>query len=194
MKLVSGEGIEWRNGEAKERQGYYIPWNGVPKVFKILIKKNYGTRLMEDEDGKQYVQRNPDSPIESAESVGDLEKYFEKCRDLFVEFGRQAMAYKPLRANVRHLKRNGYYASQTIDGIDAMTDKRNKNNPLLYIDEITGHAYRTEPKPMRRGVLKLLRVGDFVFVRDKNEPRPFQDWQIKADDMKYYIINRAFRK
>lgn len=193
MKSVSGEGIDWMNENAAgQKARYYIPWNGVPKIYRIVREEIYGARLLEDENGGMYVQRNPDSPVITASRIHSIGEYFERCRRQFSDFAQQAKKYNPFRANVNRLKRHGYFASLDINDVYRMSDNRN-HTPDFWVDRITGRVFRTEPKPVERGAIKLLCVGDFVFVRDSRVKYPYQDWQIKADDKSYWILNREYR-
>lgn len=45
----------------------------------------------------------------------------------------------------------------------------------------------------RRDAVNLLYVGDFVYVRKKEVIYPYQDWQIKANNNTYWIINKDFK-
>lgn len=192
MKVASGEGIDWQGENTRGiHHHYYIPWNGIPRIYRILSQKKYGARLLEDEYGRQYVQQNPDSPLSEVERTVDVADFFERCKENFVVFSQLSQKHRLVKANVSRLKRNGYLASQDVNGIIKMSDKQG-HNADFWVDSLTGRAFNTEPQAFMRGSLKLLRVGNFVYLRNKNYPYPYQDWQIKADDKRFWIMNKEF--
>lgn len=90
-----------------------------------MREEAYGTRLLVDESGKEYVQKNPDSTLVSVDEITSVEDFFAKCRELFKEFAERAMKQKPVRANVEKLKRNGYTANLDFNHMYRMQDKQN---------------------------------------------------------------------
>lgn len=193
MKSASGDGIDWTDKDAKgEKTHYYIPWNGLPKVYRIVRKEIYGARLLENEDGKQFVQQNPDYPLQSVRNVDDVEKYFMKCRERFREFAERAKKNRPMLVSIYKLKRQGYYVDLNGDDIYSVRYK-NGLDPILWVDRYTGNVFRTEPNVIRHGKATFLQVGDFVYIRNTDFSYPYQEWQVKSDGEKFWILNKDYK-
>lgn len=191
MKIVCGEGLDWTCEIDNKQVHYYIPWSGKPRLYRIISEEKFGFRILDDENGKQYVQQNPDSSLQSLSNVTNLDEYIQKCKQTFLDFGEQAKKSEPARADVERFKRNGYFASLDSNKIYHLSDK-SKVNPDFWVDSLTSRIFRTKPIADKRGAVKLIRVGDFVYVRDNRIRYPYQDWQIKADDKHFWIINKDF--
>lgn len=184
MRYQFGHGIDWN--------GLFISWDGKPKVLKVIDSRQGCARMLSDDEGKRYVQRNPRSKPVSAAYVKDIEEWFEKRKAEYDDFVERARRFPVEYADtdVEKLQQNNRRIWKDEYGIITVTPSEGKQ---YWIDAMSGRVFHERPTAATRGNAELLYIGDFVFIR-KSAFRvlPYQDWQISSDGVSVFVANARY--
>lgn len=179
MRMQFGNGLDWNNR--------FINWDGKPKVYKIVDAYPDGVRILRDDNDKRYVQRNPKDKIVSMGYIKDLGKWLEKRQSEYDAFKEEAMRFPREydETDIEKLKARNLRVWKDSYGIITVTQN---DGSQYWIDSISHRIFHRRPTAYDRGNVRLLRINDFVFIRNsKKHPIPYQDWQILSDGTSMYI-------
>lgn len=183
-------GLEWfavSKGKGIKRIEFFIPWNGKLKVYKIVKATDYGARLLEDEDGRQYAQQNPDTElVEIADGSDEIDGLFSTWKQSYNDFVRRARTYPITYIKVSNLPSCGYTLEKEGGGIIEATSPEGN---VFWVDTITRRKFNARPRTAKKGGAKILLVDDYVFVRDNKFEQPVQYWQVESDTNGHFWVN-----
>lgn len=178
----------WQFGAGLDWNGLFINWTGKPRVYKVVDTHDSGARLLRDENGKRYVQKNPKAKPVSVNYIKDVGLWFKKREEEFDDFVQRAKAFPVVRvdADIDKLENENQRIWIDAGGIITVTQYNGKQ---YWIDSKTHRKFNKRPtKTQMRGRANLLYIGDFVFLRNSpGRDYPYEDWQIKSDRNKIYV-------
>ena len=195
LETQVGEGIGWMK--------LYISFAMPNKVLQLQAVKPNQMRIYKDEQGKVYLQQDPDHAPVTEEEVGGRKAFMTLCN-------KQQKAWEEMKKSIRKRSLN-YDAKkrwwQLPEGsIKEQYDE--KRNPNLYhitykedgqskefwVDETSGFTYRHRPILCKRGFVELLYDGDVVYILNIHEERfmPYRNWEIRADNRICTIGNKLY--
>lgn len=190
VKNLFDSGLEWftsSKGNSIKRMEFFIPWNGKLKVYKIVETTDYGARLLEDEEGRQYAQQNLDTELIEVKSVEkELDKLFSSWKQGYSDFVKRAKEYPITYIKVSNLPSCGYTLEKESNGIIEATSP---GGSVFWVDTLTRRKFNVKPKAAKKGGAKVLFVDDYVFVRDNKFEQPVQYWQVEADVDGHYWVD-----
>ena len=184
MRMQFGNGLDWDNR--------FINWEGKPKVYKVVDFYSFGVRMLRDEEGKRYIQRNPKSKLISMNYIKDFDKWVEKRKNEYKEFVKKAKEFpiEYVDVDMDRLQAENKRVWKDEYGIITVVEDSGKQ---YWIDYYTKRKYDKRPVCKLRGRAQLLYIDDFVFVRNlESRELPYQDWQIKSDGMSISITNAEY--
>ncbi|MCI6195980.1 MAG: hypothetical protein MR670_01945, partial [Prevotella sp.] len=190
----------------------YISFAMPDKVLQLQAVKPNLARIYKDEQGKVYLQQDPDHAPVSEEEAGGRKAFMALC-------DKQQKAWEEMKKSIRKstLKydaKKGWW--QLPEGSikelydlqwDTTSPKRqqdssiyhiiyneNGKNKELWVDGVSGFIYRHRPVLRKRGFVKLLYDGDVVYILNIREERfmPYRNWEIRADERICAIGNKLY--
>ena len=180
-----GRGINWKRK--------YIPRDEPNKVYQLKDKAG-SVRLYVDDEENCYAQGNPDMELTPVETQVEMNAYCQKY------------SRKEKKATEKQLKiyKHGLFYPIHDDKIHEQDEVHKGDDEIWYVpkdvygdsywvDGISGLKHYTKPVVGLRGFVRLLRVNDWVFVRNIPDLRDtaFRNWQIVADD-NICVINSKY--
>lgn len=179
-------------GDGLSLGSLFITWTGRPRVFRVVDSHNSGARLLRDEQGRKYVQRNPRTKPVSTAFIKDLAAWFRKRDAEFADFVNRAKNYpiEHVDTNIARIQQGNKRVWAYADGIITVIPRKGKK---YWIDTITRRRFNKQPHTQIRGKADLLYVDDYVFIRNSpGRDYPYEDWQISSDRNKIYIDNAKY--
>lgn len=190
IRNLFDSGLEWTvisRGDEIRRTSYYIPWTGKLKVYRIVQSLAYGARLMEDENGNEYAQQNPDTGLTAITGgAGEMKTLFATWKEEYDDFVSRARKYPVTYIKVSSLPSCGYKLEKEGGGIIEATSPEGNT---FWVDTLTRRKFDSKPRAGRKGGAKILFVDDYVFVRDNEFEQPVQYWQVEADTDGYFRVS-----
>ena len=204
LETQVGDGIGWTK--------LYISFAMPDKVLQLQAVKLNLARIYKDEQGKVYLQQDPDHAPISEEEAGGRKAFMALC-------DKQQKAWEETKKSIRKstLKydaKKGWW--QLPEGSikelydlqwDTTSPKRqqdssiyhiiyneNGKNKELWVDGVSGFIYRHRPVLRKRGFVELLYDGDVVYILNIREERfmPYRNWEIRADERICAIGNKLY--
>lgn len=195
LETQVGDGIGWMK--------LYISLAMPDKVLQLQAVKPNQMRIYKDEQGKVYLQQDPDHAPVSEEEAGGRKAFMALC-------DKGQRAWEEMKKRIR--KRTLQYDTkkrwwqlpegsikEPYDGKQSSTlyhiiYKENGQSKEFWMDETSGFTYRHRPMLCKRGFVELLYDGDVVYIQNIHEERfmPYRNWEIRADNRICTIGNKLY--
>ena len=195
LETQVGEGIGWMK--------LYISLAMPDKVLQLQAVKPNQMRIYKDEQGKVYLQQDPDHAPVSEEEAGGRKAFMALC-----DKGQRAWEEMKKRIRKRTLQYDTKKRWWQLPEGSIREQYDEKRNPNLYhiiykengegkefwVDETSGFTYRHRPMLCKRGFVELLYDGDVVYIQNIHEERfmPYRNWEIRADNRICTIGNKLY--
>ena len=181
----------------------YISLAMPDKVLQLQAVKPNQMRIYKDEQGKVYLQQDPDHAPVSEEEAGGRKVFMALC-------DRQQKAWEEMKKRIptRSLKydtKKRWWQlpegsiKEPYDGKQSSTlyhiiYKEDEQSKEFWVDETSGFTYRHRPVLCKRGFVELLYDGDVVYILNIREERftPYRNWEIRADERICVIGNKLY--
>ena len=203
LETQVGDGIGWTK--------LYISFAMPDKVLQLQAVKPNLARIYKDEQGKVYLQQDPDHAPISEEEAGGRKAFMALC-------DKQQKAWEEMKKSIRKstLKydaKKGWWQLPEGSIREQYDEKRNPNlyhiiykengdellshgekNKEFWMDSTSGFIYRHRPVLRKRGFVELLYDGDVVYILNIREERfmPYRNWEIRADERICAIGNKLY--
>lgn len=195
LETQVGEGIGWMK--------LYISLAMPDEVLQLQAVKPNQKRIYKDEQGKVYLQQDPDHAPVSEEEAGGRKVFMALC-------DKEQKAWEEMKKRIRKssLKYDTKKRWWQLPEGSIREQYDEKRNPNLYhiiykengegkefwVDETSGFTYRHRPMLCKRGFVELLRDGDVVYILNIHEERfmPYRNWEIRADNRICTIGNKLY--
>ncbi len=195
LETQVGEGIGWMK--------LYISLAMPDEVLQLQAVKPNQMRIYKDEQGKVYLQQDPDHAPVSEEEAGGRKAFMALC-----DKGQKAWEEMKKRIRQSSLPYDTKKRWWQLPEGSIREQYDEKRNPNLYhiiykengegkecwVDETSGFTYRHRPMLCKRGFVELLRDGDVVYILNIHEERfmPYRNWEIRADNRICTIGNKLY--
>ena len=195
LETQVGEGIGWMK--------LYISLAMPDKVLQLQAVKPNQMRIYKDEQGKVYLQQDPDHAPVSEEEAGGRKAFMALC-----DKGQRAWEEMKKRIRKRTLqydtKKRWWqlpegsikepYDDKQSSSLYHIIYKENGQSKEFWMDETSGFTYRHRPMLCKRGFVELLYDGDVVYIQNIHEERfmPYRNWEIRADNRICTIGNKLY--
>ena len=195
LETQVGEGIGWMK--------LYISLAMPDEVLQLQAVKPNQMRIYKDEQGKVYLQQDPDHAPVSEEEAGGRKVFMALC-------DKEQKAWEEMKKRIRKssLKYDTKKRWWQLPEGSIREQYDEKRNPNLYhiiykengegkefwVDETSGFTYRHRPMLCKRGFVELLYDGDVVYIQNIHEERfmPYRNWEIRADNRICTIGNKLY--
>ena len=195
LETQVGEGIGWMK--------LYISLAMPDEVLQLQAVKPNQMRIYKDEQGKVYLQQDPDHAPVSEEEAGGRKVFMALC-------DKEQKAWEEMKKRIRKssLKYDTKKRWWQLPEGSIREQYDEKRNPNLYhiiykengegkefwVDETSGFTYRHRPVLCKRGFVELLYDGDVVYILNIHEERfmPYRNWEIRADNRICTIGNKLY--
>ena len=195
LETQVGEGIGWMK--------LYISLAMPDEVLQLQAVKPNQMRIYKDEQGKVYLQQDPDHAPISEEEAGGRKAFMTLC-------DKELQAWEEMKKSIRKstLKydaKKGWWQLPEGSIREQYDEKRNPNlyhiiykengeGKEFWVDETSGFTYRHRPMLCKRGFVELLYDGDVVYILNIHEERfmPYRNWEIRADNRICTIGNKLY--
>ena len=195
LETQVGDGIGWMK--------LYISLAMPDKVLQLQAVKPNQMRIYKDEQGKVYLQQDPDHAPVSEEEAGGRKAFMALC-----DKGQRAWEEMKKRIRKRTLqydtKKRWWqlpegsikepYDGKQSSSLYHIIYKENGQSKEFWMDETSGFTYRHRPMLCKRGFVELLYDGDVVYIQNIHEERfmPYRNWEIRADNRICTIGNKLY--
>ena len=195
LETQVGDGIGWMK--------LYISLAMPDKVLQLQAVKPNQMRIYKDEQGKVYLQQDPDHAPVSEEEAGGRKAFMALC-----DKGQRAWEEMKKRIRKRTLqydtKKRWWqlpegsikepYDDKQSSSLYHIIYKENGEGKEFWVDETSGFTYRHRPMLCKRGFVELLYDGDVVYILNIHEERfmPYRNWEIRADNRICTIGNKLY--
>ena len=195
LETQVGDGIGWMK--------LYISLAMPDKVLQLQAVKPNQMRIYKDEQGKVYLQQDPDHAPVSEEEAGGRKAFMALC-----DKGQRAWEEMKKRIRKRTLqydtKKRWWqlpegsikepYDGKQSSSLYHIIYKENGEGKEFWVDETSGFTYRHRPMLCKRGFVELLYDGDVVYILNIHEERfmPYRNWEIRADNRICTIGNKLY--
>ena len=195
LETQVGEGIGWMK--------LYISLAMPDKVLQLQAVKPNQMRIYKDEQGKVYLQQDPDHAPVSEEEAGGRKVFMALC-------DKEQQAWEEMKKSIRksslkyNTKKRWWQIpdgsiKESYDGKQSSTlyhiiYKEDGQSKEFWVDETSGFIYRHCPVLRKRGFVELLYDGDMVYILNIHEERfmPYRNWEIRADNRICTIGNKLY--
>ena len=195
LETQVGDGIGWMK--------LYISFAMPEKVLQLQAVKPNLARIYKDEQGKVFLQQDPDHAPVSEEEAGGRKVFITLC-------DKEQKAWEETKKSIRKNTLKYDYIKKwwklPEGSIKELNDE--KRSPNLYhiiykengqsqefwVDRASGFTYRHRPVLLKRGFVELLYDGDVVYILNIHEERfmPYRNWEIRADERICTIGNKLY--
>ena len=195
LETQVGEGIGWMK--------LYISFTMPGKVLQLQAVKPNQMRIYKDEQGKVYLQQDPDHAPVSEEEAGGRKVFMALC-----DKGQKAweeMKKSIRKSSLKYDTKKRWWQipdgsiKESYDGKQSSTlyhiiYKEDEQSKEFWVDETSGFTYRHRPMLCKRGFVELLYDGDVVYILNIHEERfmPYRNWEIRADNRICTIGNKLY--
>ena len=195
LETQVGEGIGWMK--------LYISFTMPGKVLQLQAVKPNQMRIYKDEQGKVYLQQDPDHAPVSEEEAGGRKVFMALC-----DKGQKAweeMKKSIRKSSLKYDTKKRWWQipdgsiKKSYDGKQSSTlyhiiYKEDEQSKEFWVDETSGFTYRHRPVLRKRGFVELLYDGDVVYILNIHEERfmPYRNWEIRADNRICTIGNKLY--
>ena len=195
LETQVGEGIGWMK--------LYISLAMPDKVLQLQAVKPNQMRIYKDEQGKVYLQQDPDHAPVSEEEAGGRKAFMTLC-------DKEQQAWEEMKKRIRKsslkydTKKRWWQLPEgsireQYDGKQSSTlyhiiYKEDGQSKEFWVDETSGFTYRHRPMLCKRGFVELLYDGDVVYILNIHEERfmPYRNWEIRSDNRICTIGNKLY--
>ena len=195
LETQVGDGIGWMK--------LYISLAMPDKVLQLQAVKPNQMRIYKDEQGKVYLQQDPDHAPVSEEEAGGRKAFMALC-------DKGQKAWEEMKKRIRKsslqydTKKRWWqlpegsikepYDSKQSSSLYHIIYKENGQSKEFWMDETSGFTYRHRPMLCKRGFVELLYDGDVVYIQNIHEERfmPYRNWEIRADNRICTIGNKLY--
>ena len=195
LETQVGDGIGWMK--------LYISLAMPDKVLQLQAVKPNQMRIYKDEQGKVYLQQDPDHAPVSEEEAGGRKVFMALC-----DKGQKAweeMKKSIRKSSLKYDTKKRWWQipdgsiKKSYDGKQSSTlyhiiYKEDGQSKEFWMDETSGFTYRHRPMLCKRGFVELLYDGDVVYIQNIHEERfmPYRNWEIRADNRICTIGNKLY--
>ena len=195
LETQVGEGIGWMK--------LYISLAMPDEVLQLQAVKPNQMRIYKDEQGKVYLQQDPDHAPVSEEEAGGRKVFMALCdkeqkaweemkkriRKSSLKYDTKKRWWQLPEGSIREL-----YDEKRNPNLYHIIYKENGEGKEFWVDETSGFTYRHRPMLCKRGFVELLRDGDVVYILNIHEERfmPYRNWEIRADNRICTIGNKLY--
>ena len=203
LETQVGEGIGWMR--------LYISFAMPDKVLQLQTVKHSLVRVYKDEQGKVFLQQDPDHAPVSEEEAGGRESFMTLCdmeqrgwedikkntRQSFLNYDVKKKRWQlPVGSIMEQYdeKRspNLFHIIYNEKGGELLSHGENRKE--FWVDSTSGFTYRHRPVMCKRGFVELLFDGDVAYIQNIREERfmPYRNWEIRADERICVIGNKLY--
>lgn len=195
LETQVGEGIGWMK--------LYISFVLPDKVLQLQAVKPNLSRIYKDEQGKVFLQQDPDHAPVSEEEAGGRKTFMTLC-------DKEQKAWEETKKSIRkstlkydYIKKwwklpegsiKELYDEKRSPNLYHIIYKENGQSKEFWVDRGSGFTYRHRPILRKRGFVELLYDGDVVYILNIREERfmPYRNWEIRADERICTIGNKLY--
>ena len=195
LETQVGEGIGWMK--------LYISFAMPDKVLQLQAVKPNLARIYKDEQGKVFLQQDPDHAPVSEEDAGGRKVFMTHCdkeqkaweetkkiiRKSTLKYDYIKKWWKLPEGSIKEL-----YDEKRSLNLYHIIYKENGQSKEFWVDRASGFTYRHRPVLRKRGFVELLYDGDVVYILNIHEERfmPYRNWEIRADERICTIGNKLY--
>lgn len=195
LETQVGEGIGWMK--------LYISFALPEKVLQLQAVKPNLSRTYKDEQGKVFLQQDPDHAPVCEEEAGGRKTFMTLC-------DKEQKAWEETKKSIRkstlkydYIKKwwklpegsiKELYDEKRSPNLYHIIYKENGQSKEFWVDRASGFTYRHRPVLRKRGFVELLYDGDVVYILNIREERfmPYRNWEIRADERICTIGNKLY--
>ena len=195
LETQVGDGIGWMK--------LYISFAMPDKVLQLQAVKPNLARIYKDEQGKVFLQQNPDHAPVCEEEAGGRKTFMTLC-------DKEQKAWEETKKSIRkstlkydYIKKwwklpegsiKELYDEKRSPNLYHIIYKENGQSKEFWVDRASGFTYRHRPVLRKRGFVELLYDGDVVYILNIHEERfmPYRNWEIRADERICTIGNKLY--
>lgn len=195
LETQVGEGIGWMK--------LYISFAMPDKVLQLQAVKPNQMRIYKDEQGKVFLQQDPDhAPVCETEAGGRKvfmtlcdkeqkawEETKKSIRKSSLKYDTKKRWWQLPEGSIKEL-----YDEKRSPNLYHITYKENGQSKEFWVDRASGFTYRHRPILRKRGFVELLYDGEVVYILNIREERfmPYRNWEIRADERICTIGNKLY--
>ena len=181
----------------------YISFAMPDKVLQLQAVKPNLARIYKDEQGKVFLQQDPDHAPVSEEEAGGRKAFIALCdkeqkaweetkkiiRKSTLKYDYIKKWWKLPEGSIKEL-----YDEKRSPNLCHIIYNENGQNKEFWVDRASGFTYRHRPVLRKRGFVELLYDGDVVYILNIHEERfmPYRNWEIRADERICTIGNKLY--
>lgn len=195
LETQVGDGIGWMK--------LYISFVLPDKVLQLQAVKPNLARIYKDEQGKVFLQQDPDHAPVSEEDAGGRKVFMTLC-------DKEQKAWEETKKSIRkntlkydYIKKwwklpegsiKELYDEKRSPNLYHIIYKENGQSKEFWVDRASGFTYRHHPVLLKRGFVELLYDGEVVYILNIREERfmPYRNWEIRADERICTIGNKLY--
>ena len=195
LETQLGDGIGWMK--------LYISFALPEKVLQLQAVKPNLSRTYKDEQGKVFLQQDPDHAPVCEEEAGGRKTFMTLC-------DKEQKAWEETKKSIRkstlkydYIKKwwklpegsiKELYDEKRSPNLYHIIYKENGQSKEFWVDRASGFTYRHRPVLRKRGFVELLYDGDVVYILNIHEERfmPYRNWEIRADERICTIGNKLY--
>ena len=173
------------------------------KVLQLQAVKPNQMKIYKDEQGKVFLQQDPDHAPVSEEDAGGRKVFMTHC-------DKEQKAWEEMKKSIRKstlkydTKKRWWqlpegsikelYDEKLSSNLYHIIYKENGQNKEFWVDRASGFTYRHRPVLRKRGFVELLSDGEVVCIQNIWEERfmPYRNWEIRADERICTIGNKLY--
>lgn len=195
LETQVGDGIGWMK--------LYISFAMPEKVLQLQAVKPNLARIYKDQQGKVFLQQDPDHAPVSEEDAGGRKVFMTHCdkeqkaweetkkiiRKNTLKYDYIKKWWKLPEGSIKEL-----YDEKRSPNLYHIIYKENGQSKEFWVDRASGFTYRHRPVLRKRGFVELLYDGDVVYILNIREERfmPYRNWEIRADERICTIGNKLY--
>lgn len=195
LETQVGDGIGWMK--------LYISFALPEKVLQLQAVKPNLSRTYKDEQGKVFLQQDPDHAPVCEEEAGGRKTFMTLCdkeqkaweetkkstRKSTLKYDYIKKWWKLPEGSIKEL-----YDEKRSPNLYHIIYKENGQSKEFWVDRGSGFTYRRRPILRKRGFVELLYDGDVVYILNIREERfmPYRNWEIRADERICTIGNKLY--
>ena len=195
LETQVGDGIGWMK--------LYISFALPEKVLQLQAVKPNLSRTYKDEQGKVFLQQDPDHAPVCEEEAGGRKTFMTLCdkeqkaweetkkstRKSTLKYDYIKKWWKLPEGSIKEL-----YDEKRSPNLYHIIYKENGQSKEFWVDSGSGFTYRHRPILRKRGFVELLYDGDVVYILNIREERfmPYRNWEIRADERICTIGNKLY--
>ena len=203
LETQVGDGIGWMK--------LYISFAMPDKVLQLQAVKANLARIYKDEQGKVFLQQDPDHAPVGEDEAGGWKVFMTLCdkEQKAWEEMKKSLCKSSLNYDVQKKRWQLPEGSikEACDGLKSSSlyhivckengnelSSHGENSKEFWVDRASGFTYRHRPVLRKRGFVELLLDGDVVYILNIWEERfmPYRNWEIRADERICTIGNKLY--